>query len=90
MRFIMDLEHLCKDYDHNDKISFSIIRENYLTNKIDEIIKGREIYNIDHPLFGYNPFFGKLIEAYAHNENYEKCIELREYYSLNKKQNEAI
>ena len=82
IQYLDDLKQISKQYDNNVEISFDSILEKFLANKIDEIIKGKEIYNNEHPLFDYQPFFERLINAYAKNENYEKCTELRQFYGL--------
>lgn len=78
--FLEELIRLKNNFKSNDGLSLHNNWEIFLAEKVDEVIKGQEIFNMDHPLFGYNAFFRKLIKAYTDAENYEKCNELIHNY----------
>lgn len=77
INYLFELSNLKKMND--DKINYYCIWNTFLSNRVDEIVKGNEKYNLDHPLFGYVAFYEKLIEFYSNKEEFEKCKELKQY-----------
>lgn len=51
--------------------------EKHLQAKADLVAQKKEKFDNEHPLYGYQPFYKNLINAYAKIEAYEKCNEIQ-------------